>query len=123
MFVIILATLQLGVDVRCYQNNVEWEAQKALVNTNPHAVAYFNPYDVKPHIAIGPKYCKAIKRPTLLGAFVLGHELAHYYQWLNGTPFDEEEADDMGRRWSLGLLHKLEKLFKRKSPSLITLQP
>ena len=120
-FILILIGLNIGVPVRCYEDPQDWKANKAEVGAIYNAVAYYN--SGEEYIALGPLACREIRRPTIYGAFILGHELTHVFQDHNGTAFDEEEADSNGRRFSLGWLHKLEKYFKRQAPPVVTLEP
>ena len=120
-FIYILVGLNIGVPVRCYGNEVEWKAQKAEVQALSNAVAYY--HTGEDYIALGPFACKEVRRPTMYGAYVLVHELTHVRQDKNGTAFSEDEADDNARRFSPGWLHKLEKFYKRKAQSPVTLAP
>jgi len=122
-FILILAALNIGVPVRCYESPTAWKEAKVVVNTIPNAIAFYQPNASDPFIALGPRVCKEVRTPTLYGAFILAHELAHLQQDRNDTPFDEQEADDIGRLWSLKILHRLEKLYKRKAPPLVILEP
>ncbi len=120
-FILILIGLNIGVPVRCYEDPQDWKENKIEVGAIYNAVAYYN--SGEEYIALGPTACYNVRRPTIYGAFILGHELTHVMQDRNGTPFDEEEADSNAKRFSLGWLHKLERYFKREAAPLVILGP
>lgn len=122
-YILILVGLHIGVPVRCYEDAQDWKQEKAIVQTVQGAVAFYNSDDNGKYIALGPWACKSVRTPTLGGAWVLGHEITHMWQDRNGTPFDEDEADSNGRRYSLVWLKRLEKFFDRKAAPLVTLEP
>ena len=120
-FVLILAALQLATPVRCYETPAAWRAQLTAVQM-PTVVAYYDPTG-SPHIALGPLVCRQVRTPTLDGANVLAHELAHAWQHQTGGVFDEREADRVADRTAAGLLRRLERLFNRRAPAAVVLSP
>jgi hypothetical protein len=117
----ILAALALAVPVHCYQTDTGWQQAVQEANTDPAAVAF---YDPGKRIAVGPAACKEIRRPTLLGARILAHELVHHWQWWTGRTFDEQEADRISYQADNYWLKRLEKLLGRKARSfVVVLQP
>jgi hypothetical protein len=109
-FVVILAALQLAVPVRCYSS------EPAFVAAGGSGAAAF--YEPGAFVALGPGVCGEVRRPTWYGAFVLGHELAHVWQDLNGREFDEREADRIGEWSALGLLRRLVQVSGRRAVSV-----
>jgi hypothetical protein len=95
-FVVILAALQLAVPIRCYQTDAAYAM--------PATHAY---YATSGYIALSPDTCRQVRRPTLWGAYILGHELAHLWQDTNGRALNEREADRIGWWAAPGLLRRL----------------
>lgn len=120
-FVVILAALQLAVPVRCYETPAAWRAQLAHVQMPP-VVAYYDPTGPTPHIALGAWACRQVRTPTLEGATVLAHELAHAWQHSSGRMFDEREADSIGAWAGPGILRRLERFFHRRAPAVVELR-
>jgi hypothetical protein len=111
-FVIILAALQLAVPVRCYQT----EQAYAMPATDAY-------YSTDRYIALAPDTCKQVRRPTLYGAFVLAHELAHLWQDQSGRSFNEREADRIGWWAAPGLLRRLVAVTGRAAATLLPDKP
>jgi hypothetical protein len=120
----ILAALALAVPVHCYPTDTGWRQAVQDARTDPTAIAF---YDPGVRIAVGPFACREIRRPTLLGARILAHELAHHWQWWTGRTFDEPEADRIADRADNHWLAKIEKALGRKAKPppwfVIVLQP
>jgi hypothetical protein len=109
-FVVVLAVLQLAVPVRCYSSEPAFVAAGGL-----GAAAFYEPGEF---IALSPDTCRQVRRPSWYGAFVLGHELAHLWQDLNGRSFDEGEADRIGEWSARGLLLRLVQVTGRRAVSV-----
>jgi hypothetical protein len=106
-FVVILAVLQLAVPVRCYSSEPAFVAAGGV-----GADAFYMPGEF---VALSPNACREVRRPSLRGAWVLGHELAHVWQYRVGRSFDEGEADRLADRSAPGLLRRLERAFGRRA--------
>lgn len=117
-FVLILAALQLGVPVRCYETPAAWRAQLAQVRL-PAVAAYYD--NSGPAVALSPAVCRQVRTPTLEGATVLAHELAHHWQHSSGRHLDEREADRLAAWAAPGLLRRLERLLQRRAPAAVRL--
>lgn len=117
-FALILVGLQLAVPVRCYETPAAWRAQLAAVRT-PAAAAYYDP--AAQHIALSPLVCRQVREPSLEGAEVLAHELAHRWQHTTGRAFDEAQADRIAAWAAPGLLRRLEQLLHRRAPAVVEL--
>ena len=111
-FVVVLAALQLAVPVRCYQSGPAWSEQSSVVGV-VDAAAYFLPGDGR-HIGLSPSSCREVLRPSLIGANVLAHELAHVWQERTGRAFDERQADRVALRDQGWLLRRLSRLLGRR---------
>lgn len=119
-FVLILAALQLAVPVRCYQTDAAWRAQTGAMGI-PVVAGYYDPR--QPHIGLSPAGCRAVRTPTLEGANLLAHELAHAWQHSSGGVFDEAEADRIAEWADNGLLRRLERGLGRRAPAVVRLAP
>jgi hypothetical protein len=106
-FVVILAAMHFAVPVHCYQTLTAWQA-----SARPDAVAY---YQAGSHIALSPSVCRDVRRPTLWGANILAHELAHHWQWEQGRAFSEREADRIAARTDRSLLRRLARVLGRRA--------
>jgi hypothetical protein len=106
-FVVILAAMHFAVPVHCYQTNAAWQT-----SARPDAVAY---YQAGSHIALSPNVCRDVRRPTLWGANILAHELAHHWQFEQDRVFSEGEADRIAAKTDRTLLRRLARVLGRRA--------
>jgi hypothetical protein len=115
-FVTILAALQLAVPVHCTTSEQTWRANLRAVGLPVLTLAYYEP-NVE-LIALGPDACRQVRAPSLMGANILAHELAHHWQDEQGRPMREAEANRIANITDDPLLRRLEKHFGRKARNL-----
>lgn len=119
-FALILASLSLGLPARCYETPAAWQARQLELNLPAWKTAY---YQAGPdaHIAFSPQACQQVRRATLYGGWILGHELAHRWQDVFGRPFDEGEADRIASAAADVWRRRLARLFG--VPPVVRLAP
>lgn len=115
-YVVILAALQLGVPVNCYQSQPIWNQQVRARDLAP-SVAFYDPNDGR-SINLSPLACKQVLAPTLEGANTLAHELAHLRQDVESRPFNEREADRVAHRSERFWLRRLSAVLHRRPQSV-----
>lgn len=110
-FVVILAALQLAAPVHCYQSTQAWNQQADAIGGNRTWQAYYNP-NVR-EIGLSPATCALVRKPTLLGANILAHELAHVWQDDQGRALNEGEADRIALATQGWVLRRLVRVLGR----------
>jgi hypothetical protein len=109
---VILSVLALAVPVHCYSSETVWERELQERAVPYMALAFYVPGS---RIVVGPDGCREILKPSLLGANLLAHELAHHWQHMNGRSFDEGEADRIANWADEGVLRRLVRVLGRKA--------
>jgi hypothetical protein len=121
-FVIILAALNLGVPVRCYEQPA-WTETRVEHRVTYNAVAFYHAGEGR-YIALSPAACLEVREATVEGALIIGHEFAHHWQDVTGSlasydtnaAYLEREADRLSFLTRPWWQQKLRRHFGIKPP-------
>jgi hypothetical protein len=91
--VLFTAALLGGVPVNCYS------AERVTFTSGWYAPAEYEAFYLPragggPLIGIREPACRSVQHGSRRGAWLLAHELRHFWQDTHGLPFDEQDANE-----------------------------